>query len=235
MPGNTALDIVESDPSEIVSASAGSVTLTMKPATAKPGRDAKPIISIDNAYRVSGEGLEIRVAYDTATLTPITQITPTQETVKRTGLSRNLTVTDNAATASGELVITGTAGILEPGAGKLFQLVFRVHEDAPSGSAVDVMITSALIQDVDGNPINVTIVHEGGVLVGSTYGPGDVTGDGIVDTADKDLLKQLTKKKARDPTPDEMRAGDLNGDGKLDAKDVTLLLRLLRGLDLNGG
>jgi hypothetical protein len=46
----------------------------------------------------------------------------------------------------------------------------------------------------------------------------------------KKLLKELTKKKSRPASAEELMAGDLNGDGKLDAKDLVLMKQLLSTL-----
>ena len=40
---------------------------------------------------------------------------------------------------------------------------------------------------------------------------GDLTGDGLVDSRDVDLLKELIKPNSREATDEELQAGDLNG------------------------
>ena len=69
-------------------------------------------------------------------------------------------------------------------------------------------------------------------MVDNAYDDGDLSGDGIVDDDDEDLLKFLLHKNARQPTPEELSAGDLNGNGELDNGDRTLLKRLIEGKPL---
>jgi len=169
------------------------------------------------------------VAYDPAKLQPWAQAQPGGETVLSTGLSRNLAFTDNGATANGELVINGSGGSLEPGTGKLFTLQFEVAAGLPKKTILGVAITDATMFDLDGIPLLVEILPSDLPESGDAYFEGDLDGDGLVSSADLDLLKELTKPKSRPPTAEELMAGDLNGDGKLDVKDFVLLVQLLNG------
>jgi hypothetical protein len=179
---------------------------------------------------VSGNGMQVRVAYDPAKLQPWAQAQPGGETVLSTGLSRNLTFTDNGASANGELVVNGSGGSLEPGAGKLFTLQFKVAGGLPKKTALGVTISGSTMRDLNGNTLSVQILPQDATESDDTFIEGDLNGDGTVTNADKNLLKDLTKPKSRPPTQDELMAGDLNGDGKLDAKDLVLLMRLLNTL-----
>ena len=230
LPGNSAPRIVESPPSDIANTSAGKVTLSVRPVHGNPGQKVKIRLSIENAIGVSGVGMQIRVAYDPAKLQPWSQAQPGEATVFTTGLSKNVTISDNGATATGELIINGSAGSLEPGSGKFFTLQFKVAAGVPHASVLGVTITQAAMNDLSGNPLTVIILPLDQPESGDTYIDGDVTGDGLVTNADKVLLKDLIKPKSRPPTASELMAGDLNGDGKLDEKDLVLLLRLLEGL-----
>lgn len=131
------------------------------------------------------------------------------------------------ASASSELIINGTGGELEPGAGKLFTLQFEVGAAVPKKSTLSITITSATLRDLIGNALAVQILPQDNAEADDAFIEGDLDGDGVVTNGDKDLLKDLTKPKSRPPTPDELLAGDLNGDGKLDAKDLVLLVQLL--------
>ena len=133
--------VVESLPSDVAISSAGKVILSVQPVTGKSGKTVKILLSIENAMAVSGIGMQIKVAYDIAKLQPLSQAQPGKPTVVSTGLSKNLTFTDNGATATGELVIDGSAGSLEPGSGKLLTLQFKVAEGVPNGSILGVNIT----------------------------------------------------------------------------------------------
>jgi hypothetical protein len=233
-PGNSEPRLVESLPSDIANVAgtaAGKVILSVRPVHGNPGQKVKVYLSIENAMGVSGVGMQIRVAYDTAKLQPWSQASPGDATVYSTGLSKNMSFTENGAAANGELVINGTTGALEPGSGKLFTLQFKVAAGVPHASVLGVTITQAAMRDLNGNALAVEILPLDQPESGNTYIEGDLTGDGLVTTADKDLLKDLIKPKSRAPTADELMAGDLNADGKLDEKDLVLLLRLLNGLN----
>lgn len=233
LPGNSEPRVVESLPSDLASTAAGKVILSVRPVHGNPGQTVKIKLSIENATGVSGVGMQIRVAYDTSKLQPLAQAQPGQDSVLFTGLSKNLTFTDNGAIAAGELVINGSAGSLEPGSGKLFTLQFKVAAGVPNGSVLGAVITQATMRDLNGNALAVEILPEDQPESGDTFTEGDLDGDGLVTTADKNLLKDLIKPKSRPPTANELMAGDLNGDGKLDEKDLVLLMRLLSGLSLD--
>jgi FG-GAP-like repeat/Dockerin type I domain/Cohesin domain len=226
-PGNSVPRVVESLPSDVAISSAGKVILSVQPVTGKTGKTVKILLSIENAMAVAGIGMQIKVAYDIAKLQPLSQAQPGKPTVVSTGLSKNLTFTDNGATATGELVIDGSAGSLEPGSGKLFTLQFKVAEGVPNGSILGVNITQATMRDINGNVLTVEFLALAQPVSGDTFIEGDLTGDGLVTDADKTLLQDLIKPNSRAPTADELMAGDLNGDGKLDQKDLVLLKQLL--------
>ncbi len=233
VPGNSQARMVESLTSDPASSSAGKVILSVRPARGNPGQKVKINISIENSIDVSGSGMQIRVAYDASKLTPLAQARPGQQTVLATGLSRNLTFSDNGAAATGEIVIDGVSGTLEPGAGKLFTLQFEVAAGVPHASVFGVSIVGATLLDINGNALAIGIIPLDEPESGDTYTEGDLDGDGSVTANDKELLKQLIKPKSRAPTQEELMAGDLNGDGKLDEKDLVLLMRLLNGLPIN--
>lgn len=230
LPGNSEPRVVESLPSDTAITAAGKVILSVRPARGNPGQRVKINLSIENAMGVSGSGMQVRVAYDPAKLQPWAQAQPGGETVLATGLSRNLTFTDNGATANGELIINGSGGSLEPGAGKMFTLQFEVAAGLPKKTTLGVTISGATMRDLNGNALVVEILPQDEPEVDDTFVEGDLNGDGVVTTADKDLHKDLTKPKSRPPTADELMAGDLNGDGKLDSKDLVLLMQLLNSL-----
>ncbi|MGL5020041.1 MAG: FG-GAP-like repeat-containing protein [Luteolibacter sp.] len=230
LPGNSEPRIVESLPSDLAITQAGKVILSVRPVNGKSGQRVKINLSIENAVGVSGSGLQVRVAYDPAKLQPWAQADPGEETVLSTGLSRNLTFTDNGATANGELIINGSGGSLEPGAGKLFTLQFEVAAGLPKKSTLSVTISGATMRDLNGNSLVIEILPQDQPEVEDVFVEGDLSGDGLVTNADKDLLKDLLKPKSRPPTEDELMAGDLNGDGKLDSKDLVLMMQLLNSL-----
>lgn len=227
LPGNSTPRIVESLPSDLAITQTGKVILSLRPARASPGNVIKINLSIENAMGITGNGMQLRVAYDAAKLTPSAQAQTGGETVLSTGLSRNLAFTDNGASASGELIINGTGGELEPGSGKLFTLQFKVAAGLPDGTILPVTISSATLRGLNGNLLAVEILHQAPSRVGSAFIEGDLDGDGLVSNADKILLMTLIPPTTRAPTAEQLMAGDLNGDGKIDEKDLVLLMQLL--------
>lgn len=227
LPGNSTPRISESLPSDLAISQTGKVILSMRPARGNPGQRIKINLSIENAMDVSGNGMQVRVAYDPAKLTPWAQAQSGGETVLSTGLSRNLVFTDNGATANGELVITGSSGSLEPGSGKMFTLQFEVAPIVPKKTTLGVTISGATMFDLNGHALAIEILPQDDLEADDSYFEGDLDGDGMLNNADKDLLMELTKPKSRPPTAGELMAGDLNGDGKLDHKDLVLLIQLL--------
>lgn len=231
VPGNTALDLVESQPSEIVTESSGEVTLTLNPSSAKAGHVASVLLSIDNAMRIRGQGLEIRLTYDAAKMTPASQDDPLMDTVWKTGLSQSLAVSDNGAATTGELVIMGSGGVLKPGQGKLFNLRFVLDDDVTDGEEVVIQVESAQLYDSSGLPVTVDVVNQGGLVVAQGFGGGDMDGDGVLDHDDKKIIVDLMRKNSREPTAQELRAGDLNGDGDITPQDLVIFIRLQQGYE----
>jgi hypothetical protein len=228
-PGNSVPTLIEGPSSDVVSATTSLVQLSLRAARGGSGQKVKVSLSIDNPTGLVGGGMDIRIGYNPPQLTPMSQINATEPSVSLTGLSQNLAVTDNGATANGELRITGMSGAVEPGQGKLFTVAFRVNSSLPNGAVIALNIASATLRDAQGNPILVQAIP-GAIQVGNTFGEGDLTGDGIVTNGDKALMMELLRPKARVPTEDELAAGDLNANGGLDQHDLVLLKRMLEGM-----
>lgn len=235
-PGNSTPVVVESAASDKVAVSAedgrGHVVLRVRPGRAAPGHNVKIRLVLDESDGIRGAGLALQIDYPAADLTPRSQVEPAEETVRTSGLSRNLVLTNDSAGANGQFAITGNGGATRPGRGTFLTLNFIVDEAVPPGTRLGVAVASATMLDLDGNPLNVTIVPGGIIDVDGTFVDGDLTGDGVVDFRDEDLLKELIKPHAREATEEELQAGDLNGDGELDHQDWLLLKRLLAGKPL---
>ena len=224
LPGNS--EPVESLPSDSANTAAGKVNLAVRPVHGSPGESVKIKLSIDNAMGVSGEGMQLRVNYDPAKLVPLAQSQAGAETVLSSGLSRNLTFSDNSASSTDKLIIDGRGGSLEPGSGMLFTLQFEVASEVPEGSTLGVSISGATLRDLNGNPLTVKILSLDKPEAGETHTEGDLDGDGVLTDADKILLIEMLQPNYRPPTDDELMAGDLNSDGKLSENDIVLLLQL---------
>ena len=232
-PGNSHPVAVESAASDRVSVTAenglGRVVLRVKPGRGAPGHNVKIRLVLDESEGIQGEGLSLRIDYPTGNLTPRSQVETNAETVLTSGLSRQLVLTNDSAVADGQFTIAGNGGETRPGRGTFLTLNFIVAESVEPGTQLGVVVSSATMRDVAGNPLNVTIIPGGIVDVDGTFVDGDLTGDGVVDFRDEDLLKELIKPHAREATEEELQAGDLNGNGELDQQDWLLLKRLLAG------
>ncbi len=230
-PGNTEPIILESTPSQLVSAGAGEVSLSLRSIRGQPAKKVKVQLSIDNSLGLTGEGLKIDINYDPAVITPRTQIDG-QPSVLKTSLSQELNFNDDGATANGLLSINGLSGSIQGGSGKLFVLEFYVDDSSTLGLQTTIYVQSAELHAESGYSVNVNIGEPASMEVANTFLPGDLNGDGQVTSTDEDILKALSKSNSPDPTDTEIIAGDLNGDGELSAGDVVLIKRMLRGLSI---
>jgi hypothetical protein len=227
-PGNSVAIFVEGRPSDIAGATVGGVTLWMPDYFGKPGSNTVLQINTPLATGISGTNLDIRVTYNPAILTPVSQIDPLQATVEQTGLTEDLLITDNAATASGELIITGLGGGVLTGQGNLFDINFRVALGAALGTKTTNTLSQVTLRDAFGNPLPVDATDIAVMTVANAYFPGDVNGDGMVSQPDFVLAMKLAVGQ-RPATPDEIAAGDMNGNGEIDKDDAHLILRMIHG------
>jgi hypothetical protein len=227
-PGNSEPLILQSLPSDPATDAAGKLKLALRPAYARPGTVLQIQVSMELSTNVGGEGMLLRIGYDPALLQP--RIQP--RAVLVTGLTKSLVFTDNAATATGELRLTGSGGFMRPGSGAIFTLQFDVSPTAPNNSILALSLLEAGFKDQAGRVLATEILPQGSPATGAFFIPGDVDGNGLVQNTDYTLLNSLTQPKARPPTNNEFRAGDLNGDGRLDSSDLVLLKRVLEGKPL---
>ena len=234
-PGNSTEILVESPPSEIVEANIGAVEIWMPDYTQVAGKVAVLQINVRHGTDIAGNNMEIRLTYDPDILTPVSQLVATNKTVENTILTKDIVFSDNAATASNELIITGTSGNVS-GEGHLFDINFMVSQSAPIDSRSTNTFSYIALSGTSGHPLTVDYSDIGILTVqgsGGGYFLGDINGDGVLDINDKAHLMWLLRKKTRDPTEEEIRAGDINGDGKLSHKDIAPLLRLIHGRSQN--
>lgn len=232
LPGNSLPRVVESPPSDVITATAGLVSFAVRPVRANSGNLVKVRLAIANPFAIGGAGLQLRLNYDPALLTPVTQINTQQATVADTAISRDLVFSDNAATATGQLAISGSGGALNPGEGSLFVLTFRVAPSATANATGALTLSQVTARDIDGHLLAWECTQNGPLTVSGDYAEGDLTGDGVLSKDDQTVLSELLKLNARPPTADELAAGDLNADGLLDQDDFVLLKRLLNGRSL---
>ena len=233
LPGNTVPRLAESPPSEIVSAATRSVVLWMPDYAGRRGDWAVLQINVENADGLSGNGLEVQVSYDPAVIRPAAQVEATNATVLRTPLSESFVLSDNGATATGVLQISGSAGTTAAGEGRLLDVVFGVNTGATLGVRTTNAIVAAALRNSSGQALAVDYSDSAVLTVATAYFLGDVNGDGVLDMDDHHRLMKLLKKNSPPPTPEELYAGDINGNGELDAGDIPLLNRLIHGLPIH--
>lgn len=231
-PGNSVPIYLEGRPSDIAGARVGGVTLWMPDYFGKPGSNTVLQINTPNATGISGTNLEIRVTYDPTILTPLSQIYPYKATVEKTGLTKRMSITNNAATANGELIILGLTGRVLTGHGNLFDINFRVNPGAALGTQTTNTFSQVTLRDASGNIMAVDTTDIAVMKVANSYFPGDVNGDGIVSQADFVLAMKLAVGQ-RPATPNEIAAGDMNGNGEIDKDDAHFVLRMVKGKEPN--
>ena len=225
-PGNSVPLLIESRPSDTVFAQVGTVTLWMPDYFGPPGGNAILQINCNQASGISGAGLDIRVAYDPSVLTPISQVNASEPTVERTALTQGLTITDNGATAAGEIQIKGTGGGVTVGQGNLFDVRFRVAPTIPLGLQRTNIFSHVTLHDLTGAPVAVDYSDTAIFTASLNYFPGDVNGDGVLNQQDFVLAMKLAVGQ-RPATAKEVAAGDLNGNGVIDKDDAHLILRMV--------
>ena len=232
LPGNTVPRMAESPPSDVVSAAPRSVVLWMPDYAGRRGDWAVLQVNVENADGLSGNGLDIRISYDPAVIRPAAQVDATNATVHQTPLSESFALSDNGASATGLLQITGNGGAAAAGEGRLLNVVFGVDTGAVLGVQTTNAIVLAVLRDSGGQALAVDFADLAVLTVATAYFLGDVNGDGLLSMDDHHRLMDLLKKNSPPPTPEELYAGDINGNGELDQGDIPLLNRLIHGLPI---
>ncbi|MCE9614207.1 MAG: FG-GAP-like repeat-containing protein [Lentisphaerae bacterium] len=231
LPGFSTPRLRESDPSRIVSATAGSIAIWMPDYQAAPGTTAVLRLSVVPATGLAGENLLLGITYDPNVLTPAAQAGQ-GSTVWRTPLTEDVAFTDNGLSASGELIIRGSAGTVI-GNGHLFDVHFVVATNAPMGTACTNRFSAATLYSAAGQALAVDAADVAVFTVAMTYFLGDGNGDGVLDMSDHEFLMALLQRDARAPTTQELAALDLDGNGRLETQDIPLHLRLIHGESIN--
>ncbi len=230
-PGNSQPRILQSLPSETKGDVPGKLRLSLRPVNVLPGQPLKVDMSLAlSTPAISAEGFSIRLLYNPAQLRPVSQTDPSKPTVRTTGITAQLQISDNSNSAQGELIISGSAGMLRPGGGAIFSLNFSLQPNVSLNSTLAISLTDASFTDVLGRTLVTEIEPQELPELRTTHCLGDVDGNGIVDRNDLTQLRFLTRRKARPPTPAEIRAGDLDGNGRLEFQDIQNLEATLAAL-----
>jgi FG-GAP-like repeat len=219
-PGNSAEILVETPASETVSAACGKVVLWMSDYNAAPGTIATLKVNANNATGIAGRNLDIRISYDPSVIRPVSQVMSTN-TVEQTILTQGLTVSNNAASATGELRITGYAGVVT-GEGHLFDILFVVQPGVLNGTITTNSFTLASLETQSGLSVTVDSTAQAILTIKVEYVRGDVDGNGIVNHDDCQALQQIVAHRVT-PTAEQLKAGDMDGNRLLDHNDFKLL------------
>lgn len=230
-PGNSEPVLVESEPSARIGHTMGNTTVRLHPRRDRTRGWLRVMLALESTRDLDGAAVELHLGYDPAVLTPISQLDAEEKTVRSSGLGQDLVLTDNAATADGELRITSTSGVLGQGQGNLFEVIFAVAAAADPAAPHGLVLAHAALRDTGGQPLLVDLTAPTLATLGAVPVLGDVTGDGVTDEADVVALTALLLGPDSAATPAELAAGDLNGDGTLGQADLVLLRRELAGLN----
>ena len=232
LPGSSIPRETESKPSDIASGRVGQVTLTMPDYAGMAGTTTVSSVSIGNARDIAGDGLEIRISYDPAVIRPVAQVVPAASTVERSVLAQAISLSDNGATASGELIIQGTGTGAIIGEGRVFDINWFVNSGIPNGTKTTNTFTWAVLKDTSGADLAVDITDYAVLTVQAAYIRGDANGDGVVNMDDFHLCMKMAIGQIT-PDANQLMACDLNDNGEVDKDDAHLILRLIHQLKAN--
>ena len=176
--------------------------------------------------------MEIRISYNPLVIRPVSQVIPARPTVERSALAQNISISDNGASATGELVIQGSGTGAVIGEGRILDVNWFITNSVPNGTKTTNTFTMAVMKDTAGNPLTVDITDQSVLTIQAAFIRGDITGDGIVNMDDFHACMDMAIGKIT-PNANQIKAGDLNGNGKLDKDDAHLILRLIQDLKIN--
>lgn len=113
--------------------------------------------------------------------------------------------------------------------GVIATLTFEISEEAPSneGIAVSLSYDNGAIIDNDLNSVNVSLTD--GTIKILDYTPGDLNGDGTINSTDVVYLRRYI---AGYDIAIKEAAGDVNDDGLLNSTDVVFIRRFIAGYDI---
>ena len=170
------------------------------------------LIPISISQNPGFAGINVKIDYDKTRL----QLIGSDDTA---GLDWTVNTGDNAGA-----VMVSTKNHTKNG--EILLLKFKVLEDAPDGFA-KVSLFNVDVLTIDEKPISVT-VSSGGVEV-ITRLPGDVTGDGVLDTRDALRLK---KHLVGLDAPIVWQNADVTGDNDVTLADLLRLMKYLAGMQV---
>ncbi len=168
--------------------------------------------------------MKFNVQYD-STLLKLTNIK------YNTAMGGQSVLPENINNINGYLVLYWTDGFSNFDEDGVFAtLTFNVSEDAVIDTTTSIVVTYDAEDIYDAEESNVTYFCEDGVLAFINYIPGDINGDGVVNT--KDTTRLMRYLANWDVEVNEATL-DVNGDGVVNTKDTTRLMRYLAGWDVD--
>ena len=194
-----------------------------------------PFIAVDNKNAVIGStvtvklilknnpgvtSVRINVAYDNTLLT-------------LTGVEYNATMggqgvlPENMEALDGNIILYWADGFANYEGNDVFAtLTFAVSDNAVAGASTMVSVTYDAEDIYDADEENVTFFCDDGVITFIDYTPGDINGDGVLNS--KDTTRLMRYHAGWDIEVNEA-ALDVNGDGDINTRDTTHLMKYLAG------
>ncbi len=167
--------------------------------------------------------MRVNVAYDSALLT----LTDVEYNAAMGGQS---VLPENIKTLNGNIVLYWADGFANYEGEDVFAtLTFTVSDNAVADTTTTIAVTYDAEDIYDADESNVTFFCDEGVITFIDYTPGDINGDGVLNS--KDTTRLMRYLAGWDVEVNEA-ALDVNGDGVVNTKDTTRLMRYLAGWDV---
>ncbi len=167
--------------------------------------------------------MRVNVAYDSALLT----LTDVEYNAAMGGQS---VLPENIDAVNGNVILYWTDGFANYDGDDTFAtLTFTVVDSAIVGTTSNIAVSYNAEDVYDADESNVTFYCEDGIITFVDYTPGDINGDGVLNS--KDTTRLMRYLAGWDVEINEA-ALDVNGDGVVNTKDTTRLMRYLAGWDV---
>ncbi|MGB0383743.1 MAG: cohesin domain-containing protein [Ardenticatenaceae bacterium] len=204
-------------------AEVGKAKLWIPDQVVEPNAQGVPVtINLANGNGLCIRSLDITISYDNG-------IAQANGTVLRTIYTQNYAFQSNTS-VPGQVKISSVTGanqcVLLYGPGSLFDVFFTIQGNTGQVSPLDFVtgLNGTVIYDSDDlfTPIPL-ILHDGSLIVGSTFTRGDINGDEAVNSADAALALDISSQSIT-PTEQQEAACDVNADAACNSADSSLIL-----------
>ena len=235
--GNSRPIAVESEKTDPLAATLGTVGFTWRPAAAFAGDNVSVDLSVENALNLSADNMQLKVVFDPEVLVPTG--------VTKTGLTEEMEIVETRG--PGTWIVAGAGGKVNPGSGLFLSFNFAVADETRLADTA-VTIEEFQLKSVGNRNVVPEVLRKTDdvALGGESPDPsdparvvpgslGDLDGDGRLGWNDVELFLRW-KDSPVDQVPEAVRtAGDFNGDGVMDNRDYVLLRRFFREKERWGG